>query len=115
MFRGGGDFQVPGKDVGPVRRQLAGGPSKFWEGPSGLDPAKETAAEGWGGATSVCHILSVGGPRSLNFWGGDLVFVGGDVPEALGGTRGIPKADNGTEGSVTEGQDLVVCDSREGT
>ena len=49
-----------------------------------------------------------------DYWGGDLGFVGGDVPEAGVSTRGIPKADNGTEGCVIEGWDLEGCGSIEG-
>ena len=114
VHRGGGYFQVPGKDVGPVRQRLAGGPLEFWEGPLDLEPAVEAATEGGGGATSVRHVLSGGGSGSLNFWGGDLGFVGVDVPEAGGGTHGITKEDNGTYGSSSEGRDLEVCGSREG-
>ena len=30
VYRGGGDFQMPGKDVGLVIQQLAGGPLECW-------------------------------------------------------------------------------------
>ena len=67
MHRGGEDFEVPGEDLGPVRQRLAGGPLEIWEGPQGLEPAGEDAPEGGDGATSVCHVLSGGGPGSPNF------------------------------------------------
>ena len=73
----------------------------------------ETVKEGGGGAISVRNVLSGGGPGSTTFWGGDLGFVGGDVPEAGGGSRGIPKEDNTIEGSAAEIRDLVMCVSRE--
>ena len=112
--RGGGDFQVPEKDVGPVRQQLEGGPLEFQEGLSGLEPAGEAAAEEGGGATSVRQLLSSGGTGSLTFGGRDLGFVGGNVPESGWGTRWITKSDNGTKGIVIEGRNLAVCGSREG-
>ena len=112
VYRGSGDFQVTGKDVVPVRQQMAGGPLEFRKGLSGLDQAREAATEGGGEATSVRHVLSGGVTDSLTFWGEDLGFVRGNVPEAGGGTRGITKSDNWIEGSATEGQDLEVCGSK---
>ena len=61
-----------------------------------MESAGETSQEGGGGAMSVRNVLSGGGPGSPTFGGGDLGFVGGDVPETVGGARGIPKVDNGT-------------------
>ena len=40
MHWGRGDLQIPGTDVGPVRRLLASGPLECWEDVSSLDPAK---------------------------------------------------------------------------
>ena len=114
LHRGVGFFQVPGKYIGMVRQRLAGGPSEFWESPPGLDPDGEAATEVGGGATSVHHVLSGGGPDSPPFWGGYLGFVGGDVQEVGGDTFEVPKADNGTEGSATEGRVLAVFGSIEG-
>ena len=54
---------------------------------------------------SVCHVLLSGGPESTPFGGGDPGFVRGNVQEAVGGTRGFPKADNGAEGGATGGRD----------
>ena len=96
VYREGGDFQVPGKDVGPVRRQMDGGPSECWESTLSMESAGETAKEGGSVSTSFRNVLSGGGPRSINFWGGDLGFVEGDVLEAGGAARGFPKADNST-------------------
>ena len=52
VHRGGGDLQVPGKDIGPVGRRLADGTSECQEGPPGMEPAGEAATEGGGGDTS---------------------------------------------------------------
>ena len=84
------------------------------EGPQGLEPAGEAAPEGGGGATSVRHVLSIGGPYSPPLWGGDLGFVRGDVQEYGEGPRRFPKADNGSEGGATGGRNLAVGGSREG-
>ena len=100
MYKGGVYFQVPGKDVGPVRQQLDGGPSEFREGTPSTESAGETATEGGYRATSVRHVLSGGGPGSLTFGGGDLIFVRCNIPESVRGARGINISDNGTEGSV---------------
>ena len=67
MYRGSGDFQVPGKYVGPVRIQLAEGQSEYWEGTQSIDLAGETAKEGGGVSTSVRNVLLVVGPGSINF------------------------------------------------
>ena len=40
-------------------------------------------------------------------------FVRGNVQEAVGGTHGFPKADNGAEGGATVGRDLAAGGSRE--
>ena len=65
MYRDVGDFQVPGKDIEPVRRKLTGGPSEFGEGITSLELKRETAMEVGGGATSVRDVLSGGGPGSF--------------------------------------------------
>ena len=85
-----------------------------WEGLQGLDPAGEDAPKGVGGATSVRHVLSCGGPGSPPFWGGDLGFVIRDVHESGGVTCGFTKADIETEGGTMEQQDLAEVVSREG-
>ena len=92
VYRGGGDFQIRGKDVGPVRRQLAGGP----QGTPSMELDGENSKEGGDGTTSVCHVLLGGGSGSITFWGGDLGLVGGDVPEDEGSASGLTKADNGS-------------------
>ena len=56
VHRGGGEFQVPGKDVGPVRQILAGGPSECREGMTGLELFGIASTEGEGGAMSVRHF-----------------------------------------------------------
>ena len=61
---------------------------------------------GGGRAMSVRNVLSGDGIGSITLWGGDLGLVIGDVPEVGVGACGIPKADNGTEGTVSEGRDL---------
>ena len=114
VYRGGGDFQVPGKDVGPVRQILDGGPSECWEGTPSMESYGETSKEGGGGSTSVRNVLLGSVPGSIDFWGGDLGFVGGDVLEAEGGAREFPKADNRKYVSAAEGYDLVICGSIEG-
>ena len=101
MYRGGGYFQIPGKDVGPVRRQLASGPPKLLEGTPSMELSGESAKDGGGGAASVHNVLLGGVPGSITFWGRDLGL------EAGGGTRGISKADNGAEGKASEGRDLA--------
>ena len=68
MYRGSGEFKIPGKDFGPVRKLLAGGPSECWEGTPSLESAGETTEEGGGGATSVHNVLPGGGPGSIIFW-----------------------------------------------
>ena len=78
-----------------------------------MDSAGETAKEGGDGATSVRNVLSGGSPGSISFWVRYLGFVGGNVREAGGGARGIPKEDNRTDGSGAELQDLAMCGSRE--
>ena len=72
-----------------------------------MELAGETAKEGGGGSTSVCNVLSGGGPGSITFWGIVLGFVGGNVPEAGGDARGITKVDNRTEGRASEGRYLA--------
>ena len=74
----------------------------------GLELYGEDALEVGVGTTSFRHILSAGGPGSLTFWGEDLGFVRGDVQESGGGTHGVPKVDNRTEGVATEGRDLAA-------
>ena len=63
---------------------------------------------GGGVSTSVCHVLSGSGPGSPTFGVGELSFFRGNVQEAGGGTCGVPKEDNRTEGDATEGQDLAA-------
>ena len=71
--------------------------------------------EGGCGATSVRHVLSIGGTDSPHLWGGYLSFVRGEVQEYGGGTRRFPKADNGEEDGATVGQDLAAGVRREGS
>ena len=67
------------------------------------------------GRSHECPSFLLGnGPGSPSFWGGDLGFVRGSVPESVGGACGITKTDNRTEVSATEGRDMSVCGSREG-
>ena len=106
VHRGGGDFQIPGTDVGLVRWRLAGGPPEFREGTPIIELYGGTAKEGGGGTASVRNVLSGGCPGSITFWGEDLGLVGGDVLEYVGIAHGIPKADNKTEGKEAEGLDL---------
>ena len=44
---------------------------------------------------SVRNVLLGGGPVSITIWGRDLGLVGGDVLEAGGSARALPKANNG--------------------
>ena len=56
-----------------------------------------------GEVRSQRFIFSVLLVYQYDICGRELGFVGGNVPESGGGTSGIPKADNWTEGSATEG------------
>ena len=114
MYIEGGEFQIPGEDVGPVIRRLASGSLECREGTPILESAGETAKEGGGGSASVRNVLSGGGPVSITFWGRDLGLVGGDVQEPRGGARGIAKAYKGEEDRMAEGLDLKKCGRREG-
>ena len=78
-----------------------------------MESAGETTKEGGGGATSVRNILLGSGPGSLNFWGGDLGFVVGNVPEAGGAARGILKAYTRAEDNLSERRYLAMCGRRE--
>ena len=80
-----------------------------------MEPAGEAVTAGGHGTTSVCHVLSSGGPVSPPFWGGDLGFVRGDAKEDIGGSRGFILTDNEAEGEVTEVWDMVAGVSRDGT
>ena len=102
VYRGCEDFQVPGKNVGTVRRLMAVGPPECQEVTPIMESAGENSKEGGGGATNVRNFLSGGGPVSLTFLGGDLGFVRCDVPESGWDAHGIPKEDNRTEG-IEEG------------
>ena len=115
VYRGGGDAQIPGKDFGPVRRRLTGGPSECWEVTLCLESDGKAAKAGWGRAAGVHNVLSVGGPGSITFWVRDLGLVVGDAPKAGGGTCRIPKSDNGAEFRAAEGLDLENCVSIEGS
>ena len=75
----------------------------------------EAVTAGGGGTTSVCHVLLSGGPVSPPFRGGDLIFVRGDVKEAIGGSCGFPLADIEEEVGVTEVRDMAACVSRDST
>ena len=70
-----------------------------------MEPTGEAATSGGGGATSVRHVLSSGGPVSPPFRGGDLGFVRGKVKEARGGSHGFPMVENKSGVGATEGQD----------
>ena len=50
--------------------------------------------------------LSGSGSGSLTLWRGDLCFVGGNVQEAGGGTRGVAQIGDGEYGQALEGQGL---------
>ena len=76
-----------------------------------MESAWETAKEGGGIAASVCNVLLVVGPSSINFWGRDLDLVGGNVLGSGGVARGIPKANNGIEVRVVEGRYMEKCGS----
>ena len=62
-----------------VRRRLVGGPPEVQEGAPSLEPAMETSTEGGDGSVSVGNILSGSDSGGVNFWGGDLGFVSGNV------------------------------------
>ena len=96
LYRGGVSFQVPSKDVAPVRRKLDGGPSECMKSTPSMESSGETAKEGGGGATSVRNFLSSFYPGRTTFWDGDLGFVAGNVLKTVGGALGITKADNRT-------------------
>ena len=96
LYRGGVSFQVPSKDVAPVRRKLDGGQSECMKSTPSMELSGETAKEGGGRATSVRNFLSSFCPGSTTFWGGELGFVAGNVLKTVGGALGITKADNRT-------------------
>ena len=106
ICQGGGDIKIPGKDVGPVRRQRAGCLPHCWEGAPSVEPDRETAKERGGGPASVINVISGSVPGVITIWGGDLGFVGGNVPEAGESASGIPQTDYGAEVKVVEVQDL---------
>ena len=114
-IEGGGQFQVPGENLRPVRRRMDGGPLGRREGLQGMDLAGEASTEGGGQDLSVRHFKLGGVPGSPHFWGGDLGLFRGDVQEYGGGTHDIPKANNRTEVSAIEGRDLEAGGSRGGT
>ena len=86
---------MPGTDVGPVRQKLSGGPLECQEGAPSMDPARENTKESGGGPTIVINVLSVSGAGGIDFWGGNLGVVGGNVLEAGGSAHGITKTDDG--------------------
>ena len=65
--------------------------------------------------TSVSNVLSVSGVGGINFWGGDLGFISGDVQESGGGARGFSHISDGSEYQVAEGSYLEKRGSGEGT
>ena len=100
--------------IGLVRRRLAGGPPKFQEGASSMEPARETAKERGGVPASVRDVLSGSGVCDFNFWGGDPGFVSGSVQEAGESAPGIPQTYDGAEIQAAEGQDPEKNGSGEG-
>ena len=71
-----------------------------------MDPARETAKERGGGHVSVSNVLLVSDAGGITLWGGDLGFVGGNFPEAVGISRVISQIDWGAEDKSEEGWDL---------
>ena len=74
---------------------MSGGPPEFREGTASMESAGETDNEGVGGTASARNVLLGGGPVSITIWGRDLGLVGGNVLEAGGSARALPKANNG--------------------
>ena len=114
MKLGGGDLQIPGTNVGPVKQQLDKSPQEFWERALSMYPSRETAKERGGGPASISNIPSGSGAGGITLWGGDLGFVGGDVPESGGSARELPQTDGGVEGKAAEGRELEKRGSGEG-
>ena len=67
-----------------------------------------------GGATSVRHVLSSGGPVIPPLRVGDLGFSRDDAKEARGVSRGFSAADNESGGGAIEGRDMVAGGRRDG-
>ena len=67
----------------------------FWEEAPSMDQDKETAREIGDGPASVRNVLLRSGACSVNLWGRDLGFVGGNVQEAERGACGFPQTCNG--------------------
>ena len=96
LYRGCGDFQIYGVDVGPVRQGLAGGPPEYQEGAPILEPDRETSKERGGGPASVRNFLSDSGAVGVTIWVGYLDFFDNNSQEAGGGTRGFPQKGDGS-------------------
>ena len=64
-----------------------------------------------GGPEGLGIILQSSHAGGIYFWGRDLGFFVRDVLEDVGSARGIPRTDDGTEGSAAEGRDLEKRDS----
>ena len=79
-----------------------------------MDLARETSMKRGGGPASVSNIISGSGTGGINFWGGDLDFVGGNVPESVGSACGIPQTYDKAEGKTSEGRDLDKQGSHKG-
>ena len=93
-------------DFEPFRQRLSGGPPECQESAPSLDPNRETFTDRGGRPASVRNFLLVSGVGGVTIWGGDLVFVSGNVQEAGGGEHGFPQTGDGSEGQVVEGRDL---------
>ena len=62
VYIGGGDFEIPGKDVVLVRQRLAGGPPECWKVTPSMESDEETAKEEGGRTMIVYTVLLGGGP-----------------------------------------------------
>ena len=101
-----GDFQVSGTDVRLVRWQLDGSPPVYQECALSLELDRETSMKRRGRPASVRNIILVSGTGGVTLWGGDLVFVGGNVQEAGGGASSFTLTVDGSDGQAAEGRYL---------
>ena len=71
-----------------------------------MEPDRETAKEIGGGPASVINALLGSGVGGITLWGRDLGFVGVEVPESGGSSRGLSHTYERAEVKAAEVQDL---------
>ena len=61
-----------------------------------MEADRETVKERGGRPVSVRNVLLGSSAGGVNLWGGDLVFVGGNVKESGGSARGFLQTGDGS-------------------